>query len=371
MIWKLIIVLTIIGLMFGIVLAGVFSNVIADFFEIQKADLKESDSLNILWKINLADQLISTPQVQGNVIFIQTRHKVTAINYITREKIWEFSIEGHQYNCQLVATTNYLFVPSVNGLLVALDTKTGKELWSRPKGLGHERFEDIQVQKDYIILAIYDGILESRNTISGEIIWQVPASERSTLHLMIIENIILLSSNGQIKAYELSDGKVLWSRNLDLGISLFVPGENMVFAHESRQNSEWISGIDPFSGETIWTKQIPIAKVNCIVNNKDYLLLAGEGLIFFDLRSKQIEWENKTIDRLTCPIILREKIYVRKELRDLYIYDSLSGILESRYTLNWSLFLNSNKYIDPVLIENMIILPKYRNSLVIVNTEKN
>jgi hypothetical protein len=99
---------------------------------------------------------------------------------------------------------------------------------------------------------------------------------------------------------------------------------------------------------------------------KGNLIISGGGLGLFNLENQTIQWINTTNTNLTCPSVLSDRIYVRKRIRNLYVYDLKTGQIESRVGLDWFNDYSTETSVDPIIINNLLVIPKTKSSLAIL-----
>jgi outer membrane protein assembly factor BamB len=169
-----------------------------------------------------------------------------AVNTISGDTLWTFEIleSGGSMNYVCAQNDSMIFAGGQQGLgLYALDSKTGKQLWSKPIGSLYTRSIILDGTNAYILgdsiycLSIKDGsTIWSRNRmirstpavddlyvyvvgdykaqvfdkLSGELVWWRPVSERTSGATVVDDDCFYTQSNDTIFAYNKGSWDVNW-----------------------------------------------------------------------------------------------------------------------------------------------------------------
>lgn len=357
-------------LLLGITLAAIFSNVYADYSEVRRLDIPLAPDITIVKDIDLHENILSTPRTSKNIVYVQTRSKITALDGLTYKIVWESSIKGRNFNSPMALTNNTVIASSANGAVIALDAMTGSILWNTPASDYTNTIEDIKAQSELVFIATSSNNLESRRLRDGALQWSVILPQRSQISLLPVNNVLLMNSDtGQLTAFNSINGSIIWTYYANIKSYIYSDTYNLLIVVEEKESQQFITAMELESGNVLWSIQVKNFDVNCARIDQKDIYLSGDTLLKFDIEAKTIVWENRAIDDLTCPITINNKIYVKKSIRDLYIYDQHTGNLEARYALLWSLTNNTN--IQPVSAgDNLIVIKKpYTISFLKINSQ--
>lgn len=137
------------------------------------------------------------------------------------------------------------------GQLIAVNVKTGKTFWKAGNGLTG----NITVEQNRIFTRSANGKLNAFDT-AGKHLWTSTVKFNGIKQLAVNNERVIVSSNGDVKALNLKDGKLLWTDNYDSPIQgPFLLAGDIVLAegYESGAYSYTVLyAIDGKSGKSIW-----------------------------------------------------------------------------------------------------------------------
>ena len=184
------------------------------------------------------------------------------------------------------------------------------------------------VAQESVIAADYQGLLQSRNRLTGEKRWEVETElPISSGPVLSKDKIIVGTREGEIAAFSLSDGSLLWKTTLPsaiLALPAVSAGIVVVRGSDGR-----ITGLDEKSGDSLWTHERTVPPLS--VRSKggpaisDNVVIDGFGggkLTALRLKDGQPEWEalvslsrgrsveDRLLDLNATPVIKSDTIYV-------------------------------------------------------------
>lgn len=137
------------------------------------------------------------------------------------------------------------------GQLVAVNVKTGKILWKVGSGLSG----NITVEQNRVFAGSANGKLNAFNT-SGKHLWTSTVKFNGIKQLAINNERVIVSSNGDLTALNVKDGKLLWTDSYDSPIQgpVLLAGDTVLAeGYESGAYSYTVLyAIDGKSGKSIW-----------------------------------------------------------------------------------------------------------------------
>jgi alcohol dehydrogenase (cytochrome c) len=188
------------------------------------------------------------------------------------ELAWAFStgqVEGHQ--APPIVNNGYMFITTPGALLIALDAKTGQELWRYKKELPadmmqlHPTNRGVALYGDKVYLATMDSHLVALDAKSGKVAWIQKVGDWKALSYMTLAplaangKIMVGSSGGEtgvrgfVAAFDAQSGKELWRT-----YTTAAPGEKGgdTWPGDTYKNgggSIWITGTyDPATNLAFW-----------------------------------------------------------------------------------------------------------------------
>ncbi len=177
----------------------------------------------VLWHVSLPSSLYAAPSVSGHTVVVQV-HDGSVIAFATQtgKQLWAY--HPHQPHLLLEGDAspailgNTVFVGLHSGVLVALSLATGHAMWSEPVAIPVgssqvSRMVDIvanpvvDAQRGMVFAGSYQGNLVAMNSTSGKILWSIPSSLSE--NFIIHQGMLYLTTvSGAIEGVDENTGKV-------------------------------------------------------------------------------------------------------------------------------------------------------------------
>ncbi len=186
------------------------------------------DDGHVVWEAQTTSEVVSTPQSNGDVVIASSIDgRVFAFDHKTGELRWNYDHAAPILSLRTTATplvqSNSVFVPFDNGQMLSFLPTNGQLQWSariaQPKGKTElERLVDADTAPieygPYIYGAGYNGRLVAISRGSGRITWAQDLSTASNI-IASDNTIVAVDVDSHVKAFDASNGNVLWE-NSDL-----------------------------------------------------------------------------------------------------------------------------------------------------------
>jgi alcohol dehydrogenase (cytochrome c) len=184
--------------------------------------------------------------------------KINASNVKNLVPVWTFSTgvnEGHE--APPIVNNGIMFVATPQAQVIALDAKSGEEIWRYKRQLPEDLFQlhptsrGVGLWQDKLFLAATDDHLVALDAKTGKVVWDQKVQDYKkgqylTLMPLVINGKVIIGGSGgeygvrgYVAAYDANDGKELWR-------TFTVPGPGEP-GHETWQGDDWKSG-----GGTAW-----------------------------------------------------------------------------------------------------------------------
>jgi outer membrane protein assembly factor BamB len=162
---------------------------------------------NIRWQARIKDAAFA-PIIVGNRLMTSSGDGiVTALDPKSGKLIWKFQTDGRLLG-PVSAGDERLYVGSDDGTLVALSQSDGKELY-RVKL--RSPIVNAAAVADYIYVAEADGQLSALHPADGSVAWKVTLpSSTWTAPTVSDRRVIIACRNGDVLAYDAPTGRELW-----------------------------------------------------------------------------------------------------------------------------------------------------------------
>ena len=248
---------------------------------------------NIAWKVYLPSSLFSKPTLYNNVIYNQTHDgSVTAHALKTGQVLWTQKLPTPDLmligNSSPIIYRNLVFVSNALGSLYGFRLESGQKQWDNLAMLNERNLETIKIVKNFstplidcstLYVTTLQGYLISLDTISGKINWQIKASILNNLDSNY-DKLFASTETGQIIAYSKKIGSICWKQNILEGrhpsAPLHIDGYIVVGDYQSyvhifnAQTGEYLNRIK-IGGDSIRTQSIAIDKKFFIQTNNGKL----------------------------------------------------------------------------------------------------
>ena len=273
----------------------------------------------ILWKVKTGGQVISSPVLVDDVVFIGSEdHFVYAIDAINGAVKWKYETQGPVNSTPLVAQDKVMFL-SYDGNFYALDQNNGELVWKFKTG-GESKFN----VKDY-----FNGSFKPD-------FWDFYLSSASVFD----DKVYFGSSDSHVYALNIETGEVAWSYRTGAGVhSSPAIWENSVLvgswdskvysldAQNGRENWSYTTGKD--TAQYIWHG---VQASPSVENGIAYIGSRDAKFYAFDINTGDTLWTNNNFNRSWMPSsasIGENKIYTgSSDSFSFFSLDKETGIID-------------------------------------------
>ena len=276
----------------------------------QWLDSLDTNHLNVQWSASLGPSY-SGPVIQDGIVYTtETRDRkwevATAFEVVTGKKLWETKWEGStsvpffaRSNGDWIRATptlhqGKLYVAGMRDMLVCLDAKTGKKIWSRD----------------------FPRELKSAVPTFGFVSSPLPVGDA-----------IFVQAGGGIIKLAANDGKILWHSLKDgggmYGSAFSSPTVTTFFDQKQLvvQSRTALAGLDLENGSVLWKEKTPAFRgmnilTPCQYKNGFFASTYGGGSFFFQLSKEQEKyqveetWKTTVQGYMSTPILLDKYAYL-------------------------------------------------------------
>ncbi len=304
---------------------------------------------DILWKVKTNGQVISSPLVANDVVYVGSEdNSLYAIHASTGEIKWTYKTGG-SINSTPAVSKGKVMVLSYDGFFYAIDQADGKLAWKfKTAGEFKHEVKDYYngsfkpdfwdfylsspiVKDDFVYFGSSDSNVYALNIESGEKRWQYETGGNIHSSPALYDNSLLIGSwDSKIYCLDVDTGAENWiystgrdtAQYIWLGIQASPSVENDIVYVGSRDAKLYALNID--SGDTLWTQNnfdrswmpssVAIGKDNLYTGSSD-------SFSFFSISKKtgEINYATKTnAYTFSSPAIDREMAYIGSANGRLY-----------------------------------------------------
>ena len=233
----------------------------------------------VLWKhkIKLGDtgfwsggdevHLTGGPGFGNNLVFVgSSKGDVIAMDAKTGDEIWTSKLSSEILSAPIIAEDGTVIVRTLDGKIYALNGTNGKRLWSYDQTVPSLTLRGTSAPtiEGNIVLAGFDGgHLVALETSSGRVMWDTSittATGRSELDKMIdidsapvvVDGIVyVVTFQGQLAALTLNTGRMLWNKDMSSFAGFTIDGNNLYIT----DSKSVIWALDRLNGSPIWKQE--------------------------------------------------------------------------------------------------------------------
>ena len=285
-----------------------------------------------------------------------------------RRLLWEIRfVEG--ISSGLTYAEGVLVFVDGAGRLHAFDVATREEAWAKPVDLGAWRVhEKVAVAEGKVVfgpteetpLPEADKAVVALDFRSGAEVWRRPLAERSLSDPLIAHNqVFVATSSNKALALNLDDGRVVWEQSLP-GIFTAAPAtcENLVFFGSDRgiltalRRADgalaWRYQVEPFGS---WPESIPYTPV--VADGVLYFTCWNRKTYALDARTGDVIWISEPTKKrppMTPPLVTADMVYLAAHDRYVYALDRATG--QER----WRAQLPRRSEVQPLLAGDTLVV---------------
>ncbi|CAM7339456.1 outer membrane protein assembly factor BamB [Morganella morganii] len=301
----------------------------------------------------VASVLLAGCSSEQDTIVMSPLPEVTS--QFTPETVWDKSVGdgvGKYYSHLSPAWEgSSVYAADRNGLVKALDTDSGVEIWSvnLAEKTGFLSADipamlsgGLTVSGEHVYVGTERGTLIALNANDGEIAWTANAGGEVLSRPEVSDGLVLVhTGNGLLQAFDTVSGEQRWSLNLDTP-SLSVRGESapavaMGAAFVGGDNGR-VSAVMLGQGQIIWQQRISqttgtteISRLNdvdmtpVVADGRVYAIAYNGNLVAMDMRSGQILWK-RDFGSVNELVLDGESLYVVDQDDNVYGLRAADGV---------------------------------------------
>lgn len=329
----------------------------SDYKHTGKIDSKPvSSNPHTLWRVKTEGQVISSPVVSGNVLYIGSEDGLLyAINSLTGNIEWTFETNGPINSTPAIFKNKIMFL-SYDGKFYTLNKSNGKLLWSFETG-GESRhlikdyftgefspdFWDFYlssptVKNGVVYFGSSDSTVYALDINNGEIVWRSQLEYRIHTSPAIYDSLLFVGDWGSnIYCLDISNGNQVWSYTTGRDTTTYIwlgiqssptVDENAIYIG-SRDGK--VYSFKKGTGEILWTQDKESTSwmpSTAAYDEENIYCGSSDSFSFFSINKKdgEINYSTKTgAYTFSSPSIDNEMAYIGSANGKLYCIDLNNG----------------------------------------------
>ena len=297
-------------------------------------------SISPYWVFNADEDIISTPATNNKFLFVKTSASLYAVDILQKKVQWKVdSFTDQELGFAPVVTNSSVIVVENGSSVAAYSIDSGRLLWKTPAmedaDYVTESVQSIAFNSQYLYVGRLDFRLTVYNLKTGEIIWEHGLPGRTQPYVEANEDYVFVGAGDTLTVYQANYGSEVWPsygfelwKKDDLGYAgpILLSGNTLYVTDEKYAS---LISLDVNTHKINWEKNyqgiIETFYYSCITETEKYLLIAAKKLMMVSKLDGEILWSTDDLGTLECPILLKDKIYIRNSRTTLYSIDMETG----------------------------------------------
>ena len=274
-----------------------------------------SDDLKVAWSVSVGQggsryaQVLAGPVVVDGVVYtMDSTSLVTAWNSADGKQLWQFDItpkdnDNQAWGGGVAYAGGRLFVATGYAELIALDARSGKEIWRIPTGSPLRGAPTVTDGRVFSVTV--DNELLASSADDGHRLWTYEGVPESAVlagsgsPAVANEVVVAPFSSGDIVALRVENGHVVWNDSLSAtrrfdpmstladvrGRPVIDRGRVYAISHSGR-----MTALDLRTGSRIWEQDIGGVFAPWVAGDYIYVLTTGAELICLTREDGRIRW---------------------------------------------------------------------------------
>lgn len=312
---------------------------------------------------NSDGRVTALPVVHGGKVFTLDREGRVSAFSMSGGRVWRADMQpdGEKaeagYGGGLAAEGDKLFVATGFGSVVALETGSGKQIWTKSLTVPIRASPTVANGKVFIVNS--DSELYALSAANGQQLWTARglpegASVLSNVSPAVSGNTLVVAyASGEVTAHDINSGELRWTDSVSggaVGSSLTTVGDaarpviddGVVYA-ASRSGRIIATSIK--SGERVWSKDIRAAQTPWVAGGSVFVVDTSSRLYALDRKSGKVRWSTALPSARTWsgPTLAGGKLWVASNQGLLVGVDARTGEVATKRDLD------NPVYISPIV----------------------
>ncbi|MGY5254887.1 outer membrane protein assembly factor BamB family protein [Sphingobacterium spiritivorum] len=270
-------------------------------------------ALQLIWSANIgASVWKASPLVVDDMVLAATiddgttdKSKIVALDKKTGKEIWSYRTNSSVKN-KLNVAEGLVLATDGAGNVYALDVKTGKLKWTKSLSGGTlPVYVTGGVVDKGIYYTGYGKYLSALNVKTGDVIWQNKdwnSGEGMPGSMLVAKDVLITGSNwNSLFAHELASGKLLWKRNDD-GLRFRSGGLSFDGEYVYTTGLNGLFVLDLKTGETVRKKifedEFKVMASPLLLNGELIMPTSVSGVKSYDMKTLEEKWQFNTGEAL-------------------------------------------------------------------------
>ncbi|WP_240609954.1 outer membrane protein assembly factor BamB [Billgrantia endophytica] len=339
------------------ILAGCANKVEPRYTPKELQRFEASAELNTDWRQRVGQglgraQYPISPYLDSGVLYAaDERGRVMAIDADSGNRLWQKDLEVG-VSSGLTAVAGQIYLGTRNGDVLALSQDDGDVLWS--SRVSSEVLAAPQPNRELLVVQSVDGVITALDRRTGQERWAHAATEpaltlRGTGTPSVIDPVTFAGfANGRLVTLDNRSGQPLWERRIavpqgrseidrlvDLSGQPVLTPDGRLFV--TSYNGRLVS-LDATSGNTLWERDLSSHQTPVLVGDLLFVVTEASHVMALNARSGEEVWRNRDLEGrwLTAPAFADGNLVVGDFEGYLHLIDTRQGNFVARTRIDSS-----------------------------------
>lgn len=318
------------------------------------------------------------PYANNQMLYAADNHgKVVALNSKTGKKLWSTSTKK-KFTAGPALVDNLLLLTTADALVVALDANNGKQVWESK--VNSEVLAPPSGKDGIVLVHANDGSVSALDAKSGTKLWAVDQATPSlTLHFssapVVVGNRVLVGfSTGKLLALNLQTGAIEWERTISLpqGRSELqrmvditadpLVSDDTVYAITYQGK---MAAVNISTGNLLWDRDV--SSYQNIAQTKDHLFVTdnAHNLWAINKQTGATHWKQSSLAEryITGPSIVSGLVAVADRGGYVHFLSAQNGHVVNR------MHISGKIYQGPISVNNELIVNAYSGKVAAITVD--
>lgn len=323
------------------------------------------------WIFYADRNIISSPAAKDQIVFVKTSTTLYALDVVENKVKWQVSSSTKRdLTYSPVVVGSLVIVVEDGSILAAYSTESGNLIWKTPAlqiiETGTDPIRSIAFNNQYLYVARHDWDLTAYDLKTGKVIWKHGVPGRSGLYVVANEKSVFLAAGEDTASIlDANSGLDVWNYNESGYFGPILLSGNTLYITDER-HAELIS-LDIDSHQIHWIRDLPLSTYgfSCMLEVGDNLLIAAQKLVMVSKEDGSILWATDNLGYLECPVLLKNKVYIRNRQTELYLFDKGSGQEMGRLQVRTNTVMQEDFFRSPIIADGLLVVPFGDNRLLV------
>ncbi len=326
-----------------------------------KIRVDQNNHLQLLNRINLGAEIVSTPKYINNTIYVQTTKEIIAINESNWTIIWRIRCPGKITNSGFIFFDDEIYAPDDEGNICQINLRNGllDKIYRMP--MSQNRISvtvNGLLESNGELVVAYDSlILISWNTDNEIENWRFYPTDKTLILIDETSKGIVSGMDDGIRIFSPNEKKIISDHITNHPVTWLsaINEDNIIFA----TTKDGISTINFYNSDTNKiTKQtiLSLDNISCITEGNGDYFLSGNELIRLDQNLQKL-YSNPKISNLGCIDHYLDYSFGMENSSSLVFFNQDTGELLSRHNFLSNILQNTLLVLDPLLVNDHLIIP--------------